>query len=182
MSNVGRMVYDCLLDRPTRVSCNVNGHISKDGKETFHAVVWINGYPFLGMEWKTQGEAQRDCDRMLDALEDWRSDAKQSRSKETEPSDGGDEAGHPQGRLQPRSTGGGEDSQGTGRSVERSDTERGNPNAPQADEGLPNSAREVPVAPRCRYEWNDVESGEAYRCGLAQHDKKTKHGKWERIR
>jgi hypothetical protein len=34
----------------------------------WHAIVWINGYPFGGIEWDTEEEAERDRERLLSAF------------------------------------------------------------------------------------------------------------------
>ncbi len=66
----GRYVYECLLDRPSTVTVNVNGMTS--GKTTWRAIVWINGYAFSGIDWDTQEEADRDRERVMDALLAWK--------------------------------------------------------------------------------------------------------------
>ena len=68
----GRYVFDCLLDRPSNITVNVNGLTPKDGKTTWRAIVWINGYAFSGIDWDTREEADRDRDRVMDALLAWK--------------------------------------------------------------------------------------------------------------
>ena len=65
-----RYVFDCLLDRPSNITVNVNGLTGR--KTTWRAIVWINGYAFSGIEWDTQEEAGRDRERVMDALLAWK--------------------------------------------------------------------------------------------------------------
>ena len=68
----GQCVSDSLQNRSVTVSGNVNGHTPKGGKTTWSANIWINGYAFSGIEWDSEEEANRDCERAMAALNSWR--------------------------------------------------------------------------------------------------------------
>lgn len=68
-----KFIWDSLLDRPVeRVSSNINGFQPEGGKMRWRSIIWINGYPFSGMEHDTEEEAERDAERVMDALLAWR--------------------------------------------------------------------------------------------------------------
>lgn len=70
-SEGARFVYDMLEDRPSKISVNVNSHKSPWAKAVYQAIVWINGYPFVGVEWYTEEEAERDAGRVREAINAW---------------------------------------------------------------------------------------------------------------